>query len=74
VLVKPSRPDITTNLVITTDRRTYMLELRSGQKPYMSAVAWAYPQPPVGHPPERSGNAGHSRRRRAQLLLWPNRR
>ena len=44
VLVKPSRADITTNLVVTTDRRTYMLELRSGQKPYMPAVAWAYPQ------------------------------
>ncbi|MBL8598915.1 MAG: P-type conjugative transfer protein TrbG [Devosia sp.] len=44
VLVKPSRTDITTNLVITTDRRTYMLELRSGEKPYMPALAWAYPQ------------------------------
>lgn len=44
VLVKPSRTDITTNLVIATDRRTYMLELRSGEKPYMPAVAWAYPQ------------------------------
>lgn len=48
VLVKPSRPDIVTNLVITTDRRTYMLELRSGQKPYMPSVSWAYPQPPAG--------------------------
>jgi type IV secretory pathway VirB9-like protein len=47
VLVKPSRADITTNLVITTDRRTYMLELRSGEKPYMPSVAWAYPQPPA---------------------------
>ncbi|MDF2114007.1 P-type conjugative transfer protein TrbG [Roseiarcaceae bacterium H3SJ34-1] len=46
VLVKPSRADITTNLVITTDRRTYMLELRSSQKPYMPAVAWTYPQAP----------------------------
>ncbi len=46
VLVKPSRADITTNLVVTTDRRTYMLELRSDQKPYMPAVAWAYPQTP----------------------------
>ena len=45
ILVKPTRPDITTNLVVTTDRRTYMLELRSGQKPYMPSVAWAYPQP-----------------------------
>jgi P-type conjugative transfer protein TrbG len=48
VLVKPSRVDITTNLVITTDRRTYMIELRSGEKPYMPAVAWAYPQPAGG--------------------------
>jgi len=48
VMVKPSRPDIVTNLVITTDRRTYMLELRSGQKPYMPSVSWAYPQPPAG--------------------------
>ncbi|OCC05411.1 P-type conjugative transfer protein TrbG [Labrys sp. WJW] len=44
VLVKPSRAAITTNLVITTDRRTYMLELRSGEKPYMPAVSWAYPR------------------------------
>ncbi|RCS25808.1 P-type conjugative transfer protein TrbG [Phyllobacterium salinisoli] len=48
VLVKPSRADITTNLIITTDRRTYMVELRSGEKPYMPAVAWAYPQPAGG--------------------------
>jgi type IV secretion system protein VirB9 len=47
VLVKPTRPDITTNLVITTDRRIYMIELRAGANPYMPAVAWAYPQPPA---------------------------
>ncbi|ODT76192.1 MAG: P-type conjugative transfer protein TrbG [Pelagibacterium sp. SCN 64-44] len=44
ILVKPTRPDISTNLVITTDRRTYLIELRSGEKPYMPAIAWAYPQ------------------------------
>ena len=44
VLVKPTRADITTNLVITTNRRTYLIELRSGERPYMPAVAWAYPQ------------------------------
>ncbi len=47
VLVKPTRADIATNLVITTDRRIYMLELRAGANPYMPAVAWAYPQPPA---------------------------
>ncbi|MDH1270487.1 P-type conjugative transfer protein TrbG [Rhizobium pusense] len=44
VLVKPSRADINTNLVITTDRRIYMIELRSREKPYMPAVAWSYPR------------------------------
>ena len=48
ILGKPSRPHITTNPVVTTDRRVYMLELRSGEKPYMPAVAWAYPQQPAG--------------------------
>ncbi|MBU2031566.1 MAG: P-type conjugative transfer protein TrbG [Alphaproteobacteria bacterium] len=47
VLVKPTRPDISTNLVITTDRRTYMIELRAREALYMPAVAWAYPQPPA---------------------------
>lgn len=47
ILVKPTRTDITTNLVITTDRRMYMLELRAGTRPYMPAVAWAYPAPPA---------------------------
>ena len=47
ILVKPTRPDITTNLVVNTDRRTYMIELRAEEEPYMPAVAWAYPQPPA---------------------------
>ncbi len=47
ILVKPTRTDITTNLVITTDRRMYMLELRAGTTPYMPAVAWAHPAPPA---------------------------
>ncbi len=36
------------NLVITTDRRTYMIELRARDALYMPAVAWAYPAPPAG--------------------------
>jgi type IV secretion system protein VirB9 len=43
VLVKPIRPDIATNLVLNTDRRTYLLELRAREETYMPAVAWAYP-------------------------------
>lgn len=44
ILVKPTRPDLVTNLVIDTDRRTYHLELRSNEKTYMAAVSWLYPQ------------------------------
>lgn len=47
VLVKPTRPDINTNLVLATDRRIYLIELRAGEKPYMPAVAWAYPEVPA---------------------------
>ena len=44
VLVKPTRPGITTNLVIATDRRRYMLELRAGEETWMPAVSWHYPE------------------------------
>lgn len=44
VLVKPTRPAIETNLVINTDRRTYLIELRSHDRPYMPSVAWFYPE------------------------------
>jgi type IV secretion system protein TrbG len=44
ILVKPTSPDITTNLVINTDRRTYLIELRARAEDYMPLVAWAYPE------------------------------
>jgi type IV secretion system protein VirB9 len=43
VLVKPIGADLETNLLITTDRRTYHLELRSSEKTYMASVSWTYP-------------------------------
>lgn len=44
ILVKPTRSDLITNLVINTDRRTYHLELRATPATYMASVSWAYPQ------------------------------
>jgi P-type conjugative transfer protein TrbG len=44
ILLKPTRADLVTNLVINTDRRTYHLELRSTEKTYMASVSWAYAQ------------------------------
>jgi type IV secretion system protein VirB9 len=48
IMVKPTRPAIETNLIVNTDRRTYLIELRSREKLYMPSVAWFYPE-------ERSG-------------------
>jgi len=44
ILAKPTRPDIFTNLVINTDRRTYHIELRATASTYMASVSWTYPQ------------------------------
>lgn len=44
ILVKPTRPDIMTNLVINTSRRTYHIELRATPATYMAAVSWRYPR------------------------------
>lgn len=44
ILVKPTAADLKTNLVITTDRRVYHLELESTQQSYMAALSWRYPQ------------------------------
>ena len=44
ILVKPTRADIRTNLIINTNRRTYHLELSATNSTYMAAVSWTYPQ------------------------------
>jgi P-type conjugative transfer protein TrbG len=44
VLVKPFAADLATNLVITTDRRTYHLALTSGPGASMVSLSWIYPQ------------------------------
>lgn len=44
ILIKPTRSDLNTNLVINTDRRTYHLELRATPQTYMASVSWNYPQ------------------------------
>lgn len=44
ILVKPTRPDLATNLVINTDRRTYHVELRATSSTYMASVSWTYPR------------------------------
>jgi len=44
ILVKPIAADLKTNLVITSERRTYHLELESTETTYMSSLSWTYPE------------------------------
>jgi type IV secretion system protein VirB9 len=44
ILVKPTRTDLTTNLIINTSLRTYHMELRSTERTYMASVSWQYLQ------------------------------
>ena len=43
ILVKPFAAGLATNLVITTDRRSYHLQLTATSKTAMAALSWTYP-------------------------------
>ncbi len=43
ILAKPIAADLSTNMVITTERRTYHLELQSTETTSMSSLSWSYP-------------------------------
>jgi type IV secretion system protein VirB9 len=44
ILAKPFAAGLKTNLVITTDRRSYHLQLESTPHTFMAALSWTYPQ------------------------------
>lgn len=44
ILVKPFASGLSTNLVITTDRRVYHVQLTSTASTAMTAIRWTYPQ------------------------------
>jgi type IV secretion system protein VirB9 len=43
VMIKPLASDISTNVIINTDRRTYQLDLMSSAKDFMPSVSFSYP-------------------------------
>lgn len=44
ILVKPSAVGLRTNLVITTDRRVYHVQVESTVRTAMASISWTYPQ------------------------------
>jgi type IV secretion system protein VirB9 len=43
VIIKPLAPDISTNLLVMTDRRTYNLDLVSSNRDFIPSVRFSYP-------------------------------
>ena len=43
ILIKPTVSKLKTNMVVTTDRRTYHLEMVSFEHTYMASLSWRYP-------------------------------
>lgn len=73
ILVKPTNPGLVTNLVINTDRRTYIVELRSTASTYMASVAWSYPQDALIALKARADAAAHMAETRVAGDLDPAR-
>ena len=73
VMIKPTDVGLVTNLVITTNRRTYIVKLVSRERDWMPRVAFDYPgrreYPVASLPVEPSRTNRPSPRRRPRLLL-----
>lgn len=47
VMLKPMKPGLQTNIILTTDRRVYLLDATSGEgNAYQNAIAWNYADDP----------------------------
>ncbi|HEU4854370.1 MAG TPA: P-type conjugative transfer protein TrbG [Nitrosospira sp.] len=44
VIVKPTDSGLVTNMIITTDRRSYMIELKSARHEFMPWIGFVYPE------------------------------
>jgi type IV secretion system protein VirB9 len=67
VYIKPTRPDLETNLALNTDRRSYMLELHSFPDTYMAAVQWHYPHDEMARLEAAAGEAAAAARESAPV-------
>lgn len=66
LIVKPMDVGLTTSLVVTTNRRTYHLKLRSHRTEYMPQVAFTYPE--EAHAKWEAIRSREARERDAQTL------
>lgn len=73
ILIKPVAHGLTTNLIITTTKRTYHLELRSYRETYMAAVSWRYPHEALVQQRARSQRAQSQQRQTVEARMQVDR-
>ena len=66
MVIKPSKPDLHTNLILTTNERTYFLDLESrpGDQ-YQNAIRWNYPQELIAATINKTAQMNHERQETA---------
>jgi P-type conjugative transfer protein TrbG len=68
VYLKPTRPELETNLAINTDRRSYLLELHSYADTYMAAIAWRYPEDELARLQAQASELGGQQKNAAPVV------
>lgn len=72
VLLKPIRGGLRTNIVLTTDQRTYLIEAASREGgTYTSAVSWNYPQEQMQALAAQQAAAEAAQAQRAAVVVAP---
>lgn len=72
VLLKPIRGGLRTNIVLTTDQRTYLIEAASREGgTYTSAVSWNYPQEQMQAVAAQQAAAEAAQAQRAAVVVAP---
>lgn len=72
VLIKPIRGGLRTNIVLTTDQRTYLIEAASREGgAYTSAVSWNYPQEEMQALAAQQAAAEAAQTLKSQIVVAP---
>jgi type IV secretion system protein VirB9 len=72
VLLKPIRGGLRTNVVLTTDQRTYLIEAASREgDSYTSAISWNYPQEEMQALAAQQAAADAAQAAKAQVVVAP---
>jgi type IV secretion system protein VirB9 len=73
VFVKPIRPDLRTNIVLTTDQRTYLIDaVSNASSVYTSVLSWNYPQEQAQDAAEQAQRAAAAVRGQALTQVAPD--